>query len=56
MVDGKRCYITIRYQNSTYIGGVNFDDARICRKVCTFLGSYYGQPVEKIAQLEVPID
>jgi len=24
--------------------------------VCTFLGSYYGQPVEKIAQLEIPID
>jgi len=56
LVDGKRCYITIRYQNSTHIGGVNFDDARICRKVCTFLGSYYGQPVEKIAQLEIPID
>jgi hypothetical protein len=49
-VDGKRCFITIRYQNSTYIGGINFDDARICRKVCAFLGSYYGQPVEKIAQ------
>jgi len=56
LADGKRCFITIRYQNSTYIGGINFDDAQTCRKVCTFLDSYYGQPVEQVAQLEIPID
>jgi len=55
-LDGKRCFITITYRNSTYIGGINFDDAQICRKVCAFLDSHHGQPVEKIAQLEIPIN
>ena len=46
------CFISIVYDESTYLGLLLFDDPNFCRRVCESLKAKCGQSVQEIGGLD----
>ena len=46
--------LTMSCGGDRYISHLSFDDPNFCHEICELLKHYYGWPIKKIAELDVP--
>ena len=46
--------LTMSCGGDCYISHLSFDDPNFCREICELLKHYYGWPIRKIGELDVP--
>ena len=49
-----RCFLTVSYGATRYITCLWIDDCEFCRRLVDLLKTHYGEPIDQIAELEIP--
>jgi hypothetical protein len=52
--NGRRCFLIIRHDARTYMGGLTFNNAESCDKICEFIKKHTGLSLKEIGDLEIP--
>jgi hypothetical protein len=47
-------FLTMSFNGGRYVSHLSFDDSNFCREICELLKHYYGWPIKKIGELNVP--
>ena len=51
---GRKCFLIIRYEAHTYMGGLSFNNSDSCRQIFDFLKPQIGRSIKDIGDLDVP--
>ena len=54
-VDDNRCFLTMNYGATRYIACLWLDDKEFCRRLVDLLKKHHGEPIDQIAELEIPV-
>ena len=52
--DDSRCFLTMEYAATRYITCLWIDDKEFCRGLVDLLKKHSGEPIDQIAELEIP--
>ena len=53
MHQANRCFLVIEYEDSQYIGCLQFDDPSFRKRVCNLLSDYYGHSIQEIGSIDL---
>jgi len=53
LLDPRRLFLTIQYNDSEYMGWLSFDDAKFCQKIYHLLKGLYRQSISEIGELDI---
>lgn len=53
LLDPRRLFLTIQYNDSEYMGGLLFDDAAVCRKIYHLLKGLYHHSISENGELDI---
>jgi len=53
-VTDDRCFLTMSYGATRYITCLWIDDGEFCRRLVDLLKTHCGEPIDQIAELEIP--
>ena len=55
IVDDNRCFLTMNYGATRYLACLWLDDKEFCRRLVDLLKKHHGEPIDQIAELEIPV-
>ncbi len=50
------CFLTIRHDDASYVGRLEFDRKEYCNRICDLLAAHYMQDLREFAALDIPLD
>ena len=53
-IDVNRCFLSMDYGATRYIPCLSLDDSEFCRSLVDLLKKHSGEPINQIAELDVP--